>query len=30
MASRFWRIWTSATVDEIVSALYRKAVLGTV
>jgi hypothetical protein len=24
----FWRIWTSATVDEIVSGLYRTAVLG--
>jgi hypothetical protein len=28
--SPFWRIWTSATVDEIVSALHRKAVLGVV
>jgi hypothetical protein len=28
--SPFWRIWTSATVDEIVSALHRKAVLGEV
>jgi hypothetical protein len=26
--SPFWRVWTSATVDEIVSALHRKAVLG--
>jgi hypothetical protein len=26
--SPFWRIWTSATVDEILSALHRKAVLG--
>jgi hypothetical protein len=30
MRSPFWRIWTSATVDEIVSALQRKAVLGEV
>src|SRR5205814_4656746 len=30
MASPFWRIWTSATVDEIVSARHRRAVLGTV
>jgi hypothetical protein len=29
-ASPFWRIWASAAVDEIVSALHRKAVLGTV
>ncbi|MBV8720483.1 MAG: thioredoxin family protein [Chloroflexi bacterium] len=28
--SPFWRIWTSATVDEILSALHRKAVLGVV
>ena len=28
--SPFWRIWTSATVDEIISALHRKAVLGAV
>ena len=28
--SPFWRIWTSAMVDEIVSALHRKAVLGVV
>ena len=28
--SPFWRIWTSSMVDEIVSALHRKAVLGTV
>ncbi len=28
--SPFWRIWTSAAVDEIVSALHRKAVLGEV
>jgi hypothetical protein len=28
--SPFWRIWTSATVDEIVSALHRKVVLGEV
>jgi hypothetical protein len=28
--SSFFRIWTSATVDEIVSALHRKAVLGEV
>lgn len=26
----FWRIWASATVDEIISALHRKAVLGVV
>jgi hypothetical protein len=26
----FWRIWTSAVVDEIISALHRKAVLGVV
>ncbi|HEY1292217.1 MAG TPA: thioredoxin family protein [Chloroflexota bacterium] len=30
MDSPFWRIWTSATVDEIISALHRKAVLGEV
>ena len=30
MRSPFWKIWTSATVDEIVSALHRKAVLGVV
>lgn len=30
MNSPFWRIWTSATVDEIISALHRKAVLGVV
>jgi hypothetical protein len=28
--SPFFRIWTSATVDEIISALHRKAVLGAV
>jgi hypothetical protein len=28
MQSPFWRIWTCATVDEILSALHRKAVLG--
>jgi hypothetical protein len=28
--SPFWRIWTSAAVDEIISALHRKAVLGVV
>lgn len=28
--SPFWRIWTSSMVDEIVSALHRKAVLGVV
>jgi hypothetical protein len=28
--SPFWGIWTSATVDEIISALHRKAVLGEV
>ena len=28
--SPFWRIWTSAAVDEIVSALHRKVVLGVV
>ena len=28
--SPFWRIWTSSMVDEIVSALHRKAVLGSV
>jgi hypothetical protein len=28
--SPFWRIWTSAAVDEMVSALHRKAVLGEV
>jgi hypothetical protein len=28
--SPFWRIWTSATVDEIISALHRKVVLGVV
>jgi hypothetical protein len=28
--SPFWRIWTSAMVDEIISALHRKAVLGVV
>jgi hypothetical protein len=28
--SPFWRIWTSAAVDEIVSALHRKLVLGVV
>ena len=28
--SPFWRIWTSAAVDEIVSALHRKQVLGVV
>jgi hypothetical protein len=30
MQSPFWRVWTSATVDEIISALHRKAVLGVV
>jgi hypothetical protein len=30
VASPFWAIWTSATVDEILSALHRRAVLGTV
>jgi hypothetical protein len=30
LESPFWRIWTSATVDEIVSALHRKLVLGVV
>lgn len=30
MNSPFWRIWTSASVDEILSALHRKAVLGEV
>jgi hypothetical protein len=29
MASPLWRCWASATVDEILSALHRKAVLGT-
>ena len=28
--SPFWRIWTSAAVDEIVSGLHRRAVLGEV
>jgi hypothetical protein len=28
--SAFWRIWASATVDQIISALHRKAVLGVV
>jgi thioredoxin family protein len=28
--SPFWQIWTSATVDEILSALHRKAVIGVV
>lgn len=28
--SPFYRIWTSATVDEIISALHRKAVLSAV
>ena len=28
MDSPFWRIWTSATVDEILSALQRRLVLG--
>ena len=28
--SPFWRVWASATVDEIISALHRKAVLGVV
>ena len=28
VASPFWRIWASATVDEIISALHRKVVLG--
>jgi Thioredoxin len=30
MGSPFWRVWTSATVDEIISALHRRAVLGVV
>jgi hypothetical protein len=30
MNSPFWRIWASATVDEIISGLHRKAVLGAV
>ena len=30
MRSPFWRVWASATVDEIISALHRKAVLGVV
>jgi hypothetical protein len=30
MGSPFWRVWASATVDEIISALHRKAVLGVV
>jgi hypothetical protein len=30
MQSPFWRIWTSATIDEILSALHRKAILGEV
>ena len=30
LASPFYRIWTSAAVDEIVSALHRRAVLGAV
>ena len=29
-ASPFWRIWASAAVDEIISSLHRKAVLGVV
>ena len=29
VSSPFFRIWASATVDEIISALHRKAVLGT-
>lgn len=29
-ATPFWRIWTSAAVDEIISALHRKLVLGVV
>ncbi|MGE3911160.1 MAG: hypothetical protein AB7K36_17510, partial [Chloroflexota bacterium] len=28
--SPFWRIWTSAAVDEMISALHRKLVLGVV
>jgi hypothetical protein len=28
VSSPFFRVWTSATVDEIISALHRKAVLG--
>jgi hypothetical protein len=28
--SPFWRIWGSATVDEIISALHRRLVLGNV
>lgn len=30
ISSPFWQIWTSATVDEILSALHRKAVIGVV
>jgi thiol-disulfide isomerase/thioredoxin len=30
MNSPFWRMWASATVDEIISALHRRAVLGEV
>jgi hypothetical protein len=30
VTSPFWRVWASATVDEIISALHRKAVLGVV
>jgi hypothetical protein len=30
MSSPMWRIWTAATVDEIISALHRKVVLGVV
>jgi hypothetical protein len=29
-SSPFFRVWASATVDEIISALHRKAVLGVV
>jgi hypothetical protein len=30
MNSPFWQIWTSAAVDEMLSALHRKAVIGVV
>jgi hypothetical protein len=26
----FWQIWTGAAVDEIISALHRRAIMGTV
>ncbi|MGE0058583.1 MAG: hypothetical protein AB7T32_11425, partial [Dehalococcoidia bacterium] len=29
-AGPFWKVWTSATVDEIISALQRRVLLGTV